>query len=359
MKQRFLCIVIILVMTLGGCGSGSDSIPAEEGEPGTYNAASETKNDSYSETEVYEIEDMRPTELENVSSPQLEPAVDEDPQIAQALQDYTSGASVIDNGKCPYGDDVSWTFYDNGTLVFSGQGDIGDIPPGTPHWYVHTDDTKNVIVSTGITRLGRSALSYFDEIDTITLPNTLTSIGPYSICIDNGGNGTWDTLILPDSVVTIEESAFRGCSALHNITIPSSVITIGDGAFANCFHLEEITIPGSISVINERMFSSCANLKKVTLEEGVTAIREWAFNGCGLRELHLPASLTTVEAHAFCASIPLPAAPGSAIEAVYYNGTQEQWNAVNVDNTDSTPNDSQTSDDNNELLNATFYFNAP
>ena len=63
MKQKFLCIAIVLVMILGICGCGSssssasaDSAPAEEGDA-TYNAASETQNDSYSETEVYEVED--------------------------------------------------------------------------------------------------------------------------------------------------------------------------------------------------------------------------------------------------------------------------------------------------------------
>lgn len=64
MKQRFLCIAIVLVMILGvwGCGSSSDSTPvveepAEQRETGTYSAAAEIQNDSYSETEVYEIED--------------------------------------------------------------------------------------------------------------------------------------------------------------------------------------------------------------------------------------------------------------------------------------------------------------
>ncbi|TGX97558.1 hypothetical protein E5357_12025 [Hominisplanchenecus murintestinalis] len=60
MKQRFLNISIVLVMILvilGGCGSGSASAPAEDSGIATYNAASETQNNSYSETEVYEVED--------------------------------------------------------------------------------------------------------------------------------------------------------------------------------------------------------------------------------------------------------------------------------------------------------------
>lgn len=289
----------------------------------------------------------------------LSPAVESDPTVAEAMQIYTSGANVIDAGECPYGDSVTWEFYDNGTLVFSGQGDIGDTEGENPPWYVHAEDTKNVIVRTGITRLGKYTLcAFFNEIDTITLPNTLTSIGPNSISI-GGGSGTWDTLVLPDSVSTIEENAFEWCVALRNITIPNSVTSIGEGAFFGCVGLKEITVPGSVSTISKRMFRECESLEKVTLEEGVTTIDDGAFNGCGLRELHLPASLTTVEAHAFCASIPMPAAPGSAINAVYYNGTQDQWNAVNVDNTDSWPDDPRYSDNNDDLINATFYFNAP
>lgn len=56
-------IGIVLVMILGVCGCGNSSDvtsaeeePVEEGEVGTYNATSETQNDSYGETEVYEVE---------------------------------------------------------------------------------------------------------------------------------------------------------------------------------------------------------------------------------------------------------------------------------------------------------------
>lgn len=58
MKQRFLCIAVVLVMILGvcGCGNSSDVAPAEE-EAAADIAVSETQNDSYRESEVYEVED--------------------------------------------------------------------------------------------------------------------------------------------------------------------------------------------------------------------------------------------------------------------------------------------------------------
>lgn len=63
MKQRFLCIAIVLAMILGvcGCGNSSDSAPAyvapAEEEAAADIAVSETQNDSYRESEVYEVED--------------------------------------------------------------------------------------------------------------------------------------------------------------------------------------------------------------------------------------------------------------------------------------------------------------
>lgn len=63
MKQRFLCIALVFCLILGvcGCGSSSDSALADpapaEDEAAADIAVSETQNDSYSESEVYEVED--------------------------------------------------------------------------------------------------------------------------------------------------------------------------------------------------------------------------------------------------------------------------------------------------------------
>ena len=43
--------------------------------------------------------------------------------------------------------------------------------------------------------------------------------------------GTDAHVVIPDSVTSIGDSAFWGCSSLTSVTIPDSVTSIGDWAF--------------------------------------------------------------------------------------------------------------------------------
>ena len=71
--------------------------------------------------------------------------------------------------------------------------------------------------------------------------------------------------VIPSSVTSIGNSAFRGCRSLSEIVIPSSVTSIGDSAFWDCYSLLEIVIPSSVTSIGDSAFSECKfpdNLKQ-------------------------------------------------------------------------------------------------
>ena len=42
------------------------------------------------------------------------------------------------------------------------------------------------------------------------------------------------SVTIPDSVTSIEEDAFSGCTRLTSVTIPDSVTSIGEDAFYGC-----------------------------------------------------------------------------------------------------------------------------
>ena len=149
----------------------------------------------------------------------------------------------------------------------------------------------------------------------ITIPNSVTSIGEEAFC---GCTGL-TSITIPTSVTSIGDYAFCGCTGLASITIPNSVTSIGDYAFSNCTGLTSIDIPNSITSIVNRMFYGCTGLTSITIPNNITSIGGGAFSGCtGLTSITIPNSVTSIGGSAFygctgLTSITLPDSIGGAI----------------------------------------------
>ena len=94
------------------------------------------------------------------------------------------------------------------------------------------------------------------------------------------GSSIPSTLVIPDGVTIIDDSAFRDCTGLTSVTIPDSVTSIGDAAFEGCIGLRSITIPGSVTSIGSNAFYNCDGLTSITIPGSVTSIGDSAFYGC-------------------------------------------------------------------------------
>ena len=128
------------------------------------------------------------------------------------------------------------------------------------------------------------------------IPNSVTSIGNSAFC---GCSGLTE-LTLPDNIHFIEGEAFMGCSGLTELTLPNSVKSIGDGAFAYCSGLTKLTLPNILINIWESAFEGCSGLTELTLPNSVKSIGDGAFRGCrGLTGLTLPNSVTSIGESAF------------------------------------------------------------
>ena len=71
------------------------------------------------------------------------------------------------------------------------------------------------------------------------------------------------SVTIPNSVTSIGEFAFKGCSSLTSVTIPNSVTSIGYGAFNGSSGLTSVTIPNSVTSIYDYAFAKCSNLENV------------------------------------------------------------------------------------------------
>lgn len=168
-----------------------------------------------------------------------------------------------------------------------------------------------------VTIIGNGAFNCVSGLTSITIPDTVTTIGESSF----SGTGLI-SVELPASVTSIGYSAFSS-SSLTSITIPESVEIIGWSAFMSCENLESVTIPASVTTIETSAFYGCTSLREVKYYAETDTIPWSCFNGCeNLTEFTLSANVTTVDYYAFerC----------TALETIIFLGSEEQWDDLTV-----------------------------
>ena len=85
-------------------------------------------------------------------------------------------------------------------------------------------------------------------------------------------------------IMELQRYTFVYCSQLEDISLPDSLLSIGDGAFEGCLSLEHITIPASVQEIKPEAFLRCKALREVTLLNPKTVIDEKSFaEGCVIK----------------------------------------------------------------------------
>ena len=164
--------------------------------------------------------------------------------------------------------------------------------------YVNITDLAAHSKSNPMYKIGGSIHLFVDgkEITELVIPDSITSIGDYAF----DGCSSLTSVTMPDSVTSIGEGAFSKCSSLISVTIPDSVTSIGDEAFSWCSSLTSVTIPDSVTSIRKKAFINCTSLTSVTIGNGVTSIGVYAFHNCSsLTSVTIGYSVTSIGDEAF------------------------------------------------------------
>ena len=130
----------------------------------------------------------------------------------------------------------------------------------------------SITIPNSVTSIGNSAFYGCSGLTSITIPNSVNSIGESAFGGRSGlafinveeGNKIYDSRDNCNAIIETETNTLRvGCK---NTTIPNSVTSIGNSAFYGCSGLTSITIPNSVNSIGNHAFLDCWGLTTVKVK---------------------------------------------------------------------------------------------
>lgn len=219
------------------------------------------------------------------------------------------------------------------TSCFSYRGNFfGDIEattsPSEVNGTVSSEYDRTVELSNGI-ELTLSAdgthyrvTSGVDCTDSVAaIPASFNGI-PVEVIDEFGKNEIMETLLLPESIIQVDEHAFDNCPNLKyneygnakylgsgdnehfvlisadNTSIPSvdihpKTLIIADYAFGNCKELTKVVFPDSLKIIGDYAFMSCDKLTEIVFGNSLESIGSHAFAYLdSLKSVEIPDSVT-------------------------------------------------------------------
>jgi len=185
----------------------------------------------------------------------------------------------------------------------------------------------SVTMHDGITSIGDYAFKGCTALTAIELGNQITSINSYAFqncqnlvinslptALQTIGSYAFqytyklaDTLTLPESLTTIESSAFNGSGIKQLIMSNPNALQYDSwgytyystDVFAYCDSLVSVTMPKEMTVIPESTFEHTSKLQTIILPDSLKEIGSYAFKESGLETINLPAKLQTIGYEAF------------------------------------------------------------
>ncbi len=168
------------------------------------------------------------------------------------------------------------------------------------------DGIQNLTITKNVATIETAAFNSCEGINTVTIePLTMScGVGVFQNCLlvnvvfpegitaipanlfSNGGFRTNVTVTIPNTVTSIGKKAFGGTASLPTTVTAivfeegSKLDFIGESAFEYCTAIESFTIPETVTTIGKKALFGCKKLKAITIPENVTSIGMSAFSGC-------------------------------------------------------------------------------
>jgi len=144
---------------------------------------------------------------------------------------------------------------------------------------------------TGIESMAFSGCLYLEEV---LMPDQMRAVGSMTFF----GCTSLKSVVLGPNVLTIDSGAFEDCVNLTKVEWCDNLIMIDTMAFSGT-GFTELVIPDSVLILEEYAFSSCENLKTVSIPESLQLLGTNAFLGCfSLETINISGTFVSMEEYA-------------------------------------------------------------
>ena len=158
----------------------------------------------------------------------------------------------------------------------------------------------------GVTTIGREAFWNCVRLEEMVIPEGVEAIEANAFY----GCVRLKSISFPMSLKSIDEAAiFWGCISLESISIPAGVTSVQPGIFQGCTALKHIVVDTGNKVYDSRMNSNAivetasdrlvAGCQNTVIVDGIKEIGMIAFKGLELKDIKIPASVTSIDSTAF------------------------------------------------------------
>lgn len=184
---------------------------------------------------------------------------------------------------------------------------------------------KSVVIPESVTAIGESAFAQCLDLESIEMPDSLKSLGKRAFW-----NSKLKAISIPVGIEMLEDEVFQYCHGLASVTIEGNISSIGKSAFENCSSLTSIQIPASVKFIGTGAFSGCSSFSSISVPDGIEKIEDEVFKDCtALSSITIPVSVESIGAKAFsgCSSLAevnIPDSISSIGEYAFYNAALKE-----------------------------------
>ena len=211
----------------------------------------------------------------------------------------------------------------------------------------------SIIISETVSTIEAQAFYSCINLTDFTLPETIGYIGTQIFI----GCSSLETVYYNTYATSGEETSILQISSIKTVIFGDNLTSLSDYACYNCSNLTKVILSKNTRSIGAYAFYNCTKLKEIDLPDALTSIGFYSFWCSGLYHLTIPdnvnslndsfrdCKVTDIVIPTKLISFPRQSFYGCRIKNVFYRGNELEWNSISMDEANAS-----------SFKNATIYF---